>query len=48
MLRCEGYCLAIDGILGNDTEWNVKYFRNDVGIGVDGKAGPVTFGELFG
>ncbi|WP_079708633.1 peptidoglycan-binding protein [Paraliobacillus ryukyuensis] len=47
LLRCEGYDLGVDGIFGNETEETVEDFQNDVGIAVDGRPGPVTFGKLL-
>ena len=46
-----GYDLGVygaDGIFGKKTVAAVKAFQRDCGIKVDGIAGPVTYGKLYG
>ena len=46
-----GYDLGVygaDGIFGNKTLAAVRAFQKDCGIKVDGIAGPVTYGKLYG
>ena len=46
-----GYDLGVygaDGIFGKKTLAAVKAFQKDCGINVDGIAGPVTYGKLYG
>ncbi|SRR6266567_5944423 len=38
--------LAIDGILGAGTETAIRFFQEDIGLGVDGIAGPLTWNAL--
>lgn len=46
-LFCKNYHLSVDKIFGKNTEKVTRKFQADQGIGVDGKAGEVTFRYLF-
>jgi N-acetyl-anhydromuramyl-L-alanine amidase AmpD len=49
LLQAKGHYTgaALDGVFGPKTEAAVKAFQLQAGIGVDGKAGPVTWAELL-
>jgi Putative peptidoglycan binding domain len=38
--------LAIDGILGAETESAIRFFQEDIGLSVDGIVGPLTWNAL--
>ena len=47
LLRARGHSVQVDGIFGPRTESAVEAFQREVGIGVDGIVGPVTWSRLI-
>ena len=47
LLRARGHPVQVDGIFGPQTEAAVEAFQREVGIGVDGIVGPVTWSRLI-
>lgn len=46
-LNTLGYCIAQDGIFGNETDKAVKQFQEANGLEADGKVGALTWEKLF-
>ena len=46
LLNKHGYNLVVDGKFGKNTDKAVRLFQASMGLTVDGKVGPLTWGEL--